>query len=520
MEAFAQHIHRGIVALEKGDAQGAARIFTKLISRKRNDPDLLHLTSLAYIQSGKEVKAAKYLKFALKIDNSHSDANNTQGVLLRQQGRIQEAILCFETAARSNPKNLRAQRNLGQALSGGNRNIEAIEIFVRLSKLLPDDGVLYELLGNAYMYLGELNLAIGCLRRSVSILPGHGSSWLTLSELDHSLSDADIETLRKMIKEPRDRAEDCSKFLMALFRIYERRGKTEDASAYLLQANNLKRSTINYDVGVAESLMKRFSDSFTNGTEFKSIPPTDHGPTPIFVIGLPRSGTTLIEQILSSHSLVGGAGECDAIGRILRITANGKLTDNPRALSRLKPGDLEKIAQQSSDLLQELSPGNTFVIDKTPTNFFYLGLIKRLWPNAPIIHCQRDLMDCAWSNYKILFAEGNNYSYDQSEIVRYFRAKEKLMTHWRKVAAGGFLDLSYEDMVSNQEQQTRLLLKYCNLPWEDTCMRFHKNSRSVRTASAAQVRKPIYKTSVKSWLPFQQFLQPLISGLAQDKIVG
>jgi tetratricopeptide (TPR) repeat protein len=513
MSDFAKRVQEGISALNQGNAADAARIFRKILPKKVSDPDLLHLAALAHIQSDKETIGRKYLVKALKLAPTHPDSNNTMGVLLNSQGRTEEAIQAFERALTSNSNNARALRNLGQALNEMNRPAEALGCFEQLATLRPDDSAPRYLLGAAHLALGDLDQARQYFRQALERDPEYGHAWMHLAELDNELSIDDIDKMKAALQHQLGKPEDAAITAVALYRACEKRGETDQAGEFLVQSNTLRRQSLNYDVADDEKFMADVAAMMD--ADFLTAPPPDTsaGPKPIFVLGLPRSGTTLVEQILSSHSLVGTAGEAGSIRSALNDQGLKGGKPFPALTKRLNQKDLFDLAHHAGQKLAARAPGYEQIIDKTPKNFVYLGLIKRLWPEAAVIHCQRDLMDCAWSNFRIQFAEANEYACDQDEIVRYFKAKEKLMDHWRTVCPDGFLDLSYEALVNDQESQTRRLLDYCGLPWEDSCLDFHKNESVVRTASSVQVRSPIYKTSLKAWEPYRHILGPMITGL-------
>ena len=510
-----ERIQRGIGLLNEGSPAEAAKVFKNLLPKSPQDAELQHLTALAFIQSGRGKIGRKYLDRALALSPGLADANNTLGVLLRHEKRFDEAINIFERAVTSEPDNVRALNNLSQLLVQENKMDRALQVLEHLETLEPANGIVQNLLGTTYLKVGDMQKALKSLRRSVSLMPNHSGSWLILSQLDKNISDEDVGTMRQAIVNHKGNPDDISKISTALSRVFERRKDYSISADYLLKANKIRRESIQSSVGEDELLMReiaRFMDSdFLEQTKKHSF----KGPTPIFVLGLPRSGTTLVEQILSSHSQVGGAGECNSVYKSLCLITKTNGAGFPGYLLPWKDTDYARLGQHTTAALAKASPDNAFVVDKTPTTFIYLGLIKSFWPDARIVHCKRDLMDCAWSNFKIQFEEGNSFAYDQDEIVRYFHAKERLMAHWREVCPNDFLDLSYEQVVSDQEGQTRRLLEFCGLPWEDACLEFHKNSNAVNTASLIQVRSPIYQTSLKAWEPYREYLQPLISGFEQ-----
>ena len=236
---------------------------------------------------------------------------------------------------------------------------------------------------------------------------------------------------------------------------------------------------------------------------------------PIFILGMPRSGTTLVEQILASHPDVYGAGELDDIGllgrELLKIDKHGKIV--PDCLADVTVEQCHQLAGRYLARLDEIAPGKVHVTDKMPQNFLWVGVITLLFPNAKIIHCRRDPLDTCFSCYANDFATGHAYAYDLATLGKYYNEYWRLMHHWQTVLGIPMLDVSYETLVADQETMTQALLDYCNLDWDDRCLQFYANPRAVATLSYNQVRKPIYSHSVGKWRNYQSNLAPLLESL-------
>ncbi|NQV21310.1 MAG: sulfotransferase [Rhodospirillales bacterium] len=257
-------------------------------------------------------------------------------------------------------------------------------------------------------------------------------------------------------------------------------------------------------------IAKNYSSEFFAGTPARSSATSD---TPIFIVGMPRSGTSMVEQILSSHSRVSGAGELSVLAELVMEQSRKQDADFPECVIGLDDHQISQLGQKYVDAVQERYPDARHIIDKQTGNFLYVGLILQALPNAKIIHCARDPMDTCVSCFTLLFGGGQTFSYGLEDLGRFYWAYRKLMTHFGTIAPDRILTVSYEEVVENQERETRRMLEFLDLPWEDACLSFHENDRAVQTASAGQVREPIYKKSVARWKRYEKHLGPLRDAL-------
>lgn len=296
-------------------------------------------------------------------------------------------------------------------------------------------------------------------------------------------------------------------------------GEYTRAFEHYLEANRLKRAGIEYD----EARQARFFRDFIRycNAEFLRA----HAGTgaaselPVFIVGMSRSGTTLVEQILGSHPEVHGAGELHFLRRCLRVELGPTDSDDelPARLASLDAAGLRRVGERYAAALAELAPAARRITDKLPGNMALVGLIHLTLPRARIIHCVREPLDTCVSCFSKLFTTGHAFSYDLRELGRFYRLYQELMHHWQTVLPlGRMLEVRYEDVVADMEGQARRLLEFCGLPWNAACLRFHENRRTVRTASLAQVRQPIYSGSVGRWRRYEKYLAPLQEALAGD----
>jgi hypothetical protein len=306
--------------------------------------------------------------------------------------------------------------------------------------------------------------------------------------------------------------EDRMQIAFSLGKAYEDLKHYDRSYVCLHEGNRLRRSTISFDIREEQSRFDRVKAVFT-GELFERLEGGGvQDSTPIFVLGMPRSGTTLVEQILACHPDVHGASELNDLRQAVdSLSVDGGGVAYPDSLSGLSGVQLTEIGQRYLDRLRAHNPSARFITDKMPWNFEYIGMIKLMLPGARIVHCLRNPMDNCFSIYKKCFAhlESIEYAYDQTELGQYYLMYEELMAHWRDVLPGFVLDIRYEDLVADQKHHSKRLLEFCGLEWNDACLEFHKTDRPVKTASAAQVRKPIYNTSVKAWKNYEKHLGPL-----------
>jgi len=301
-----------------------------------------------------------------------------------------------------------------------------------------------------------------------------------------------------------------------LGRVWDGQKDYPKAFAHLQAGNRLKRSTINYDEPRQARFFAEFAQVF--GAEFIAARRLDTpDPRPVFIVGMPRSGTTLVEQILASHPEVHGAGEVHALRNVLREELPPDPGDYalPKGLAVLSKEHFQRAAARYGRYLDGLAPEAARITNKLPGNMVFVGLVSLLYPQAKIIHCTRDPLDTCFSCYSKLFTTGHPFSYEQGELGRFYKMYERLMQHWRGALPGRMLELRYEELVEDLEGQVRRLVTHLELPWDEACLRFHESSRAVRTASLAQVRRPIYKDSVGRWKHYEKELAPLKAALSE-----
>jgi tetratricopeptide (TPR) repeat protein len=432
---------------------------------------------------------------ALAIDPTHVGAMLLHARSLARLGMCDEAVTLSGIAVSLEPKNGQAHSFLGLSLAAARRYDEALMAFEH-AESLSSDGDIAVYKARALLEMGMQNKAIADLEAVLSREPHLVSAMYTRAfASDFQLDDEHIAAMERALQSTQSLSfEDRVRLEFALGRSYLSKSDLPIAFVHLNLANKLKRSSIRYDVttdeSIVEDLIQRYSATTMSdwgGNACKSD-------IPIFVIGMPRSGTSLVEQILASHPLVFGAGELGFVASIAqRFGANGF-------------EQLREMGERYVERASALASSATRIVDKMPLNFFHAGLIHLMLPRARIIHCRRDPVDTCLSAYVTLFEEHLEFTYDPDELSRFYRAYARLMAHWRTVLPPEqFLEIEYEKLTTEPENATRRLIDFCRLPWDDRCLLFYATDRPVRTASLTQVRRPMYTSSVgrgQEWLPY------------------
>jgi tetratricopeptide (TPR) repeat protein len=397
----------------------------------------------------------------------------------------------------------------------------AIDILTKCLEVEPGQYDVHCTMAVSYRELGEFELTERHVREAIRIDPGRVEAYALLAQLDKVDDGATEATAMNELHRCQDTLDDKSRILLnySLGKIIDKRGETEPAFQHYLAANKIQSSMLPY---LAEDNRERFSaiQSAFSKEFFLENPRVGSDSTcPIFIVGMPRSGTSLVEQILSSHPQVFGAGELDdfdAFAHRLEVIRSKPFFEE---IADFKASSFERFAGRYLSKIQALSHGADRVTDKMPQNFRYIGLIKLAFPSAKIIHCRRNPVDTCLSLFTNIFGGTHQYSHDLSNLGYYYRDYAKLMQHWHAVLPFRIYDVQYEDIVADSENEIRALLNFCELPFDQGCLEFHKNKRVVATASATQVRRPMYQDSIQRWTRYGKQLAPLVEILREEGLV-
>jgi tetratricopeptide (TPR) repeat protein len=467
---------------------------------------------------GRHDEAIPLYAMALRIRPAFAEAHNNLANALQKSGRCQEATAHYEAALTLRPGYVDAHRNLGNAWLALDRHEDAIVEFEKVLAIDPSSATAHSDIAAAHLVMGDLEAAYDAYEHAVELAPRNASVQLNLASLrSFTTDDPRLPRLKALAEDVASLDENEQIALhFALGKALADIKQNEPSFHHLLAGNRLKRSRIAYDETATLTNFDRIRDVFTPRLMQKKRGSGDPSSTPVFIVGMPRSGTSLLEQILASHSGVYGAGEIDhfvqSVNRMAEVS--GAVRQFPAKLPKITPDDLRRLGRHYIERIEPLSPDAHRIIDKMPANFAHVGLIHLTLPNARIIHARRDPIDTCLSCFSLLFADEQPHTYDLAELGRYYRAYDRLMRHWRQVLPEGvMLEVRYEDVVDDIEGQGRRLLAHCGLEWEEQCLAFHRTQRPVRTASVNQVRQPIYRDSVGRWLPYRKLLAPLLEAL-------
>ena len=510
-----------------------------------NEPILFNLIGACYKQLGQLEGAAKMFEIAVSINPKYAEAHFNLGVMLQALDNLEAAINSYSTAIAITPNYPDAHNNLGNILLDLGQYEAAIESLEWAISYQHDLAEAHNNLGNAYNKCGRTDAAIKSFEKAVFYNPYYEKAYfnLALSFKDIGNKEGFIKNIEKTLdikpewgaanyhlsqvkkcKKNDPKIAEMHSFLdrddlditdrinlnFALAKSYEDIENYNEQFKFLNEGNNLRKKELNYSIERDLKLFSRIKNLFHPlNSDIKNTSSKPDSLRPIFIVGMPRSGTSLVHQILDSHNEVHGAGELNNLNKSIFPFLKENFSKSESIFSAK---DVLTIHQHYLDSLISLNIKENIFIDKMPLNFRYIGFILMAFPEAKILHMKRDPMAICWSIYKSFF-NGNAYSFSQEDLAQYYGLYNDLMSFWNKIFPNQIYNINYEDLTTNQEIETRNLLKYCELEWDENCLNFHKNKTAVKTTSSMQVRKKMYQGSSEAWKKYESYLQPLIKGL-------
>jgi tetratricopeptide (TPR) repeat protein len=496
-----------------GDFAAAERLYRQVLKREPDHVDALRLLGMIAFAAGRHEDAETLLRRAVAAAPDFVGALVDLARILQERNQLPEAIDFFARAAELSPANPQVHFLLAGAYAPAGRSEAAIGAFNKAIELRPNHAGAWLGLGHVLKTVGQQAEAIHAYRQCIQARPDNGEAYWSLANLKtYTLGDEDIKAMQVALAADEKVEQSEVNMLFAIAKAFEDRKDYPTAWSYYSQGNRKRRMQENYDPVQTEVLHDQILSVFTPVLFEKHAGSGCPDPSPVFVLGLPRSGSTLLEQILASHSQVEGTSELPYLGRVA-TSLNRNRADGlkyPELVAELesrhfKPLGEDYLARARSHRLE----GTPRFIDKMPNNFPNIGFLKLILPNAKIIDARRHPMDACLGCYRQLFAQGQTFTYDLIEIGEYFLEYQRMMDYWHAALPGSVLTVQYEAVVFDLENQVRRLLDFCELAFEQQCVDFHETARPVRTASSEQVRKPIYTGAVGFWRNYEPYLDEL-----------
>ena len=496
---------------EIGQLEEAFKSFQKAVALKPDYAEAQYNLGVTIHELGQVDSAIKCYERALAIQHAYPNAHNNLGQILLESGQPDAAMSHFEWAVAYQPEFSEAHNNLGSSLLALRQVNTAVTHYEKAIAIKPDYQLAYNNLGIAYQRLGEIDKAFKSFERALAIKSDYAKAHHNLSSLKkYTKSDKQIVEMESLFSIKDLSQSDRIFICFALAKAYENLGKQEELFKVLHEGNQLRKKELKYSIEKSENHNSIIKKLFNSSPK----PLSNQASTirPIFIVGMLRSGTSVVEQIISSHHEVYGAGELKNLTQIIIPILREHLTNDKKKLSNKT---FLSIRKQYLESLSRFNTSENVITDKWPLNFRSIGFILSAIPEAKIIHLKRDARATCWSIYKHYFSDtGNGWAYNFDDLAEFYKLYSELMRYWHEMFPGKVYDISYEDLTTNQEDETRKLLEYCELEWDQNCLDFHKNKRAVDTASVLQVRQKMYQGSSEAWKEHEEYLQPLIKALS------
>jgi len=545
------HTIAGACYNSTGNPQQAISYFDTAVSIEPNNPNVRFGLANALRLSNQPAKAIHQYQKLLSVQPNHVHALYFLGVSQFQMGQIEESVHSLTSAIQLNPDFAEAHFSLAYSLWQLGKLDNAKKHLLTTIKLLPNHVYAHNLLGSLSKELADTESAETHYKKAIDINPNFAEALNNLGNLYNELGDSKLaqinyqkavdinpnyakahsnlaavktyegedEQFKDMIRLSLDAnvpAHEKTHLCFAIGKAYDDLGNTNDSFKYYEQGNGQRKQELGYSIQRDEKLFETIKKNFENDSiKVTSTYKNETSNTPIFIVGMPRSGTSLTEHILACHSQVHGAGELEYLEQFLTPLINQKIVNSKNNESYLVTSDdLHNCLNAYFNQLTTLNSTKPFITDKMPLNFRWIGFILQALPNAKIIHIQRDPIATCWSNFKLYFQSKDlGFTNNLKDLAHYYNLYSDLMTFWNQIFPGQIYNLNYESLTQNSEEEIRKLLEYCQLPWEDSCLDFAQTKRQIKTASANQVRKGIYQGSSQTWKKYEAHISSLIEAI-------
>ena len=458
-------------------------------------------------------EAAESYNQAILINPDAIEARINLGNIFQLHNDYEEAIIQYTKVLDLDPKNEEVLNNLGNIYRDLDQIDKAVEYYEKAIESNPKYAASQYNLGLIFQDLGQVNKAIDLFEKSIKIDENSWSHHNLAYLKNYAPGDPQIEKLKFLLSKKNLDQIDRIHYCLALAKIYEKLGDQKNFFKFLNEGNSLRKKELNYSLEDSElfhsNIKKIFEKLPLSSINSKAV--NSSNKNPIFILGMPRSGTSLVEQIISSHSNVYGAGELEKMSKLAKPIINNFIKGD---IKELNSSSVEYIRIEYQEMLQNLNTNAKFITDKLPLNFQFIGFILSAFPDAKIIHLSRDARATCWSNYKFFFtSKDNGYSHDFNDLSGFYNSYRRLMEFWNKLYPEKIYNLNYEKLTENQEEETKKILEYLGLEWQESCLKFFENDRAVKTPSTLQVRQKMYTGSSDAWKKHWAYIQPLIDGL-------
>ncbi len=503
--------------LEKEDKSAEAeKLYRKILVRHPDNVSAMRLWAGLGIQQKRYADAEVLLQQAVKVAPGFGRAWADLVTAQYEQDKFEEAIKSAKRLIKLDPRVANGHLLLASAYTSAGHHQDALESFDSALAIAPDHVGALCGKGNVCRTIGDQDGAIAAYQRSIKANPLHAEAYWSLANLKtFRFEDSEVDDMLELVGDERIPPEGQVQLSNALGLDFDGRKEYERAFEFIDRGNKLRREQEFYDRVQNEEMTDMSIEAFTQQFLEDNIGHGDPDPAPIFIVGLPRSGSTLIEQILSSHSMVDGTHELRDLALTIRSNRrmSGPGARYPTSVANIDEDGFKSLGSESIERTRRHRGDRPFFTDKNPNNHVHVGFLHLILPNAKIINARRHPIDSCFGSYKQLFAQGQPFSYDLVELGEHYLQYQRLMDHWHDVLPGKVLDVQYEEVVADLEGQVRRILEYCNLGWEESCLRFHETSRPVKSASSEQVRRPIYSSAVNTWRHYEPHLGALIEVL-------
>ena len=508
---------QGLINLYKLKKLSVAEVTANnLINKYPHNVWLYNILGLILTEQKKFEEAVNCYEKGIKVDANYAEIYNNLGTIYKEKKNYTRSEICYNKSIELDNKIPEPINNLGNLYRLLNNNNKAINCYKNAIKVKPNFFPGHYNLGVTYKSIGKFKEAKWHLTETIKINKNLYTAHRSLSEITkYSINNSHLNQLNKIYNDKKNQSINKKELAFALGKAYDDVKDFKNAFKFYNEGNNLRRKEIDFSIKDEIDEFRKIKNTFNKKLyqTLNKLGAKDN--TPIFILGMPRSGTTLVEQILSSHPDVYGGDELNFLPDIVNeffTSSDGKISFNN--VKELNNMELEKIGNKYIKNLKTLSSNSKKISDKLPINFKWIGLIKLILPNSKIIHCYRNSKDTCLSIFKNYFVNNElKYAYNLKELAEFYKLYSNLMSHWKRTMPKFIYDIKYENIVQNPEREIKSLIKMCDLSWNNNCLKFYKNERAIKTTSDTQARKKIYKTSINSWKNYKKFIKKFFQSL-------